>query len=112
MAEIERSFNGMTDRYEWDFTRCLPGNGWAQVDTTQDASYFGTWANPFERKIVNYCEGDITETTASDDDEFITELMKTVDWNRDAGYWKGIDGMCSERIIARFTELGLSDLLH
>ena len=47
-----------TDRYIFDFKLCTTGKGWAQVDTEQDASYFGTWANPFELKVVSYTEGD------------------------------------------------------
>ena len=34
------------DRYVYDFGLCTYEKGWAQVDTAQDASYFGTWANP------------------------------------------------------------------
>ena len=30
------------DRYTYDFGHCSYENGWAQVDTAQDASYFGT----------------------------------------------------------------------
>ena len=31
------------DRYTYDFGLCSFEKGWAQVDTAQDASYFGTW---------------------------------------------------------------------
>ena len=43
--KITREF-GPGDRYVYDFGLCSYENGWAQVDTAQDASYFGTWANP------------------------------------------------------------------
>ena len=32
------------DRYVYDFGLCNHEKGWAQVDTAQDASYFGKWA--------------------------------------------------------------------
>ena len=48
------------DRYVYDFGLCSYENGWAQVDTAQDASYFGTWANPTRLMIFSYCEGDTT----------------------------------------------------
>ena len=74
--KTERSFNPMTDRYAFDFTRCTADKGFAQVDTGQDASYFGTWANPFDFKIVTYCEGDITIETAESADEFRSALLR------------------------------------
>jgi hypothetical protein len=43
--ETIRGFE-MTNRYTFDFGTCSPQNGFAQVDTGQDAYYFGTWANP------------------------------------------------------------------
>ena len=48
------------DRYTYDFGLCSFENGWAQIDTAQDASYFGTWANPTRLMIFSYCEGDTT----------------------------------------------------
>ena len=34
------------DRYVYDFGLCRYEKGWAQIDTAQDASFFGTWADP------------------------------------------------------------------
>lgn len=31
------------ERYDFDFGECSYANGWAQIDTRQDASYYGTW---------------------------------------------------------------------
>ncbi len=39
--KITREF-APADRYTYDFGLCSYENGWAQVDTAQDASYFGT----------------------------------------------------------------------
>jgi hypothetical protein len=106
-------FNPMTDRYAFDFDLCSHRKGWAQVDTGQDASYFGTWAHPHKRQIVTYAEGDITVTTAENDEEFVAGLRMIRDWNEESGHgFKGIDGMCDDKIIAEFNRLGLGELLH
>ena len=57
--KITREF-ASADRYVYDFGFCSYEKCWAQVDTAQDASYFGTWANPARLVIFNYCEGDTT----------------------------------------------------
>jgi hypothetical protein len=100
------------DRYAFDFNTCTSELGWAQVDTTQDAWYYGTWANPITLEVVNYCEGDVTHSKNATKQEFIAEIHALHKWNSDNGYWKGIDGMCNERIINAFTALGLAHLLH
>ena len=108
-----RLFDGMTDRYAFDFNTCTGANGWAQVDTSQDASYFGTWANPFDLKIVTYCEGDITVNAAADSAEFVAELRSIKAWNDEQGHkFHGIDGMLRDDIIAQFKAIGCGGLLH
>ena len=67
--KITREF-APADRYLYDFGLCSYANGWAQVDTAQDASYFGTWANPTRLLIFNYCEGDTTLHEAETPEEF------------------------------------------
>jgi hypothetical protein len=109
--EIERSFTA-ADRYLYDFRKCPASEGWAQVDTRQDAPYYGTWANPTLRKIVNYCEGDVTVTHCDNDAEFIQAVREMQAWNAEREYWIGIDGMCVPEIITRFEALGLGELLH
>lgn len=103
-----------SERYEYDFGRCSLANGWAQVDTGQDAPYFGTWANPETLEILCYCEGDVTEQKADTPVEFASEMLRIRDWADEiAGGFKGIDpGLSPNRIKDRFEELGLGDLLH
>ena len=36
------------DRYLFDFYHCSTKKGYAQLDTSQDASYYGTWTNPLK----------------------------------------------------------------
>ena len=65
---ITRDFKPMSDRYGFDFGPCSNANGFAQIDTRQDASYYGTWCSPAARTIVNYCEGDVTTTVCDKHD--------------------------------------------
>ncbi len=83
--KITREF-AAADRYLYDFGLCSYENGWAQVDTAQDASYFGIWANPTRRMIFSYCEGDTTLKEAASPDEFAAELREIDAWNRARGY--------------------------
>jgi len=101
------------DRYLYDFKLCTIARGFAQVDTDQDAWYFGTWANPERRLIVTYCEGDVTKRTAETDAEFSAEIRGIKQWNEDQGHrFKGIDPGFNEALKARFVTVGLGDLLH
>lgn len=91
MIHIQRGFNP-SDRYTYDFGQCTTGNGWAQIDTSQDASYFGTWINPELRQILCYCEGDVTVQTADTDTELVDEVMRIKTWNEEQGHrFLGID---------------------
>ena len=74
------------DCYIYDFGLCSYEKGWAQVDTAQDASYFGTWANPTRLMIFSYCEGDTTSEDAASPEEFATELREIDACNRGNGY--------------------------
>ena len=107
-----RLFESQTDRYAFDWGLCSAKNGFAQVDTCQDAGYFGTWANPTTLTTVSYAEGDIVINQAETDAEFVEECRAIKGFYDDQGYKCAIDGMCDDDIIARFNSLGLSDLLH
>ena len=88
------------DRYVFDFGLCSYENGWAQVDTAQNASYFGTWADP-------------TLKEAASPEEFAAELREIDVWNRAHGYGPArIDPGFDPAIKAAFEGLGLVDLLH
>ena len=88
-------------------------NGWAQVDTAQDASYFGTWANPTRLMIFTYCEGDTTLKEAASPEEFAAELREIDVWNRAHGYGPAkIDPGYDLAMKAVFLRLGLGDMLH
>ena len=67
-----RDFRPLSDRYSFDCGPCSYANGFAQIDTRQDASYYGSWASPTRRTIVNFCEGDVTTTVCESDEEFVS----------------------------------------
>ena len=110
---IER-ITGFTpsDRYLYDFGACTYAKGWAQIDTRQDASYYGTWTNPERREIFTYCEGDTTLVRCSTDDDYKQALRDVIAWNKEAGYWLGIDPGFSEAMKNHFVRLGFGEELH
>lgn len=99
-------------RYDYDFGACNYKKGWAQLDTWQDASYFGVWINPKTLSIFTYCEGDTTLQRCEDEDEFKAEVLKAVEFHSTEDTEAKIDGMCNKAIISAFTELGLDHILH
>jgi hypothetical protein len=112
MAKITRGSEVMGDRYKYDFHLCRPADGWAQLDTRQDASYYGNWINPLTLKLFSYCEGDTTLTECADAADFIQTVRVCVAWHKEREYFIGIDAMCSERIVEAFTSLGLAEFFH
>jgi len=104
----KNSFHPNGDRYILDMGECSVSKGFAQVDTTQDAWYFGTWASPKKLRVVQYCEGDLSIYDCDDKAEFVTWIRDLADTD----YFKGIDGMLNDEIIKGFRAVGLGDLLH
>jgi hypothetical protein len=103
---------GHADRLFFDFGDCSSANGFAQLDTRQDACYFGTWANPLRLVIFNYCEGDQTTHQCDSEAEFVAEVRRIEMFNRDLGFGFGIDPGCNAELRQRFVALGLGDLIH
>jgi len=112
-ATIERGFL-QTDRYRYDFGPCSLAKGWAQIDTAQDASYFGQWTNPESRQVYSYIEGDQTLTTYETDAEYAEGLRELAAWTNDRGHGPclidagGADCIVHQHLVA----MGLSDLMH
>tara|TARA_B100001094_G_scaffold9325_1_gene8323 strand:- start:418 stop:747 length:330 start_codon:yes stop_codon:yes gene_type:complete len=96
------------DRYYFDFNL----KGYSQVDTKQDASYYGHWASPFDFKLVGYVEGDVTISTAPNKKEFVELMRSTAKWYSDNDDKLNIDCMLKEDQKQAWKELGLADLLH
>lgn len=100
------------DRYQFDFKLCTYAKGWAQLDTSQDASYFGTWINPTERKIASYCEGDVTVQTTETDEELVSLVAEIKGWNESNGHrFIGIDPGYGDDMMERLTAAGLGAFL-
>ena len=99
------------DRYVFDFDLCQPTDGWAQVDTANDAHYFGIWANPFSLKTCQYIEGDVTVNSCETVDEFIHEIESFFTAYGPDGRF-GIDPLGREDIAQRFIELNLGHHVH
>jgi hypothetical protein len=110
--ELTLGFKPMGDRYVYDFKNCNYSDGWAQLDTKQDASYYGNWINPSKRLLFSYAEGDTVLTTCTDDEDFITAVRECCDWHKERGYFIGIDAMCVPEIEAEFDRMGLGEFLH
>lgn len=112
MSIITRGFTPCGDRYVFDFKLCTSAKGWAQLDTSQDASYYGNWVNPTTFETVSHCEGDQTHIKYDDEAEFIAGLTEALRWHAEHGYNPKIDGMCNPTIIEALTRLGFAKDLH
>ena len=99
------------DRYLFDFDLCSTSKGWAQIDTSCDASYYGHWANAQRLQIVAYVEGDITIKTADNTTEFAEEIESLAKWCKDSGSRFALDPAMSEPVISSFREIGLGHFL-
>ena len=107
------AFNPSINRYLFDVTLCTAEDGWAQLDTTQDAPGYGNWANPFNRQVMIFQAGDETLHQAATDAEFVQAVRSVKTSQETCGHaFKGIDTMRSTRLRARFEALGLTDLLY
>lgn len=107
------AFVGDGDRYAFDFKLCTTDKGWAQLDTAQDAWYFGNWANPFTRELMHYAEGDVSRVTCETDDEFTAEVRRVCDWYAEHdGNRPGLDPGFNAELKAQFERLGLAEWLH
>ena len=109
----ETDFMGNIERYHFDFGECSASLGYAQVDTSQDAPYFGIWTNPLNLTTVSYMEGDIYRNTAESVEEYV-EFIRQLKSEYEAMGTKisGIDPMLNSEISNRLIEIGLGDLIH
>jgi rubredoxin len=111
MKKITREFH-QADRYVYD-RLCSTKKGFAQIDTPQDAWYFGMWCNPFKRIVFSYIEGDCITVTVDTDKEFVKELRELWEYEKAQGYTTcGIDPGFNQELKDKFIALGLSDMLH
>jgi hypothetical protein len=105
-----RACDSMGEPKDFDFRLCAYVEGWVQIDTKLDASFYRMWCHPDKRQIVSYRDGHITIIRCTDDETFVVEMRHAAEWNREQGYWIGIDAGEDQR--HRIIRLGLADLLH
>ena len=111
--KITRDFRPLSDRYGFDCGPCSYANGFAQIDTKQDAPWYAQWCSVSARTIVSFCEGDVTTTVCETDAEFAAQLRELAQWNAEAGYGPmKIDAVFHDELRQAFEKLGLADLLH
>ena len=107
-----RNFRPLSDRYHSDTGPRAYANGFAKIDTKQDAPCYG-WVAPSQRTIVSSCEGDVTTTGCETDEELAAQIRDLPRWNDEAGYGPTkIDAVCHDELGQAFEQLGLADLLH
>ena len=98
------------ERYQFDFGPCTVSKGFAQLDTKNDAPYFGMWASVREKKIISFVEGDLYVTIADTIEEFCAEMRRTAEFY--GSEWLGIDTGFNRELAPEYEEIGLGDLLH
>lgn len=110
---VERRFLPDIDRYHFDFGECSYEKGFAQIDTDQDAPWFGQWCSPSALLIVSYAEGDLTIRSCADSAEFAEALRALSRWEAEQGRSPArIDPGLQPAMREAFEALGLADLLH
>lgn len=48
--------------------------GWLRYPTSQDAWYYGVWANPVKLQTLSYCEQDVTHIVCETQEQFDAEM--------------------------------------
>jgi hypothetical protein len=112
MVKTESYYNGT--RYSFD--RSLLPKGYYQIDTSEDAYYYGNWINPIERKRVAFAEGDLREIQYESDEEMVQGLKEMDAWEKEHSGSKGIKidlgWHVDEKATELFKKLELSHLLY
>lgn len=107
-----REFDCDGSRYFYD---CNLPRHYAQLLTSEDASYYGNWASPINRRLISYAEGDIVTTCCTSDQEFKEELLAFAAFCKRAGlHFYGIDPGVSppEELLELWRSHQLNDLLR
>ena len=94
-------------RYALDFGKCSTENNYAQVDTDQDASYYGTWINPFIHQIISYVEEEIIIKTFKTNEEFFNEIEEMKNFGL-----TGIDPGFNKKLKEELISIGLKKFLY
>ena len=101
---VERSFLAGADRYVFDFNECTPGSGWQQLDTAEDASYFGVWLHPERLETLSFIEGDVIRVFCADSASYNAEVEALCESYQAAPAFLTIDleeGLTTEHYVDR-----------
>ena len=93
------------DRYFYDWGPC---RGWPQLDTNQDASYYGTWCHPKMLVFVSFIEGEETVIELGSEREFIKEINDWYKSMKDGGHNPRIDPGLKDEISSELERMGLT----
>lgn len=105
IAKYEHNPN--IDRYWFDM-RLSSKKGWAQVDTTEDAYYYGLWLHPKSRRMINFAEGDIV-TMRFDSHGEVRGFLQALKQNHSL---KGIDPGFNKRLLHDLKRNRYTPYLH
>ena len=111
---ITRGFIADCEICRYTFDSSLPSD-FAQLETSEDASYYGNWASAKRLTLFSYCEGDTTRTVCETVEEFKQEIEKFKAFCDRLDYrFHGIDPgwKHSEEIIQPWRDAGLDHLIH
>ena len=94
------------------FDNRLPSD-YAQLDTSEDASWYGNWASAQRLAFISYAEGDCCITTCDSEEEFVSEFTRFKEFCDRVGYdFKGIDPGLDPDHKAEWERVGLGSFLY
>ena len=93
------------DRYQLDSELA----GFAQIDSSEDAPYYGNWASAERLQLVSFTEGEVCVTACDGPDEFKAEVLRVVGFLQGLGTFRGIDPRSGG--AEAWDALGLGELL-
>lgn len=94
------------------FDNRLPSD-YAQLDTSEDASWYGNWASAQRLTFISYAEGDCVVTKCETVEEFKEEFKSFLSFCDRVGYrFLGIDPGLNEPSKDSWLQIGLNEFLH
>jgi hypothetical protein len=107
-----RGFEPHQTRYFFDSKL----KGFAQLDTAEDASYYGNWANASTLELFSFAEGDTCHTKCETVEDFRAEMLSFVEFCERQGndYFRGIDPgpYHTPEVLKPWKDAGLIHLIH
>jgi hypothetical protein len=80
------------NRYFFDNGECNPAEtNFCQLDTWQDASYFGIWADPVGLRVVKFIESEVYRHEFDSEAAFCEKVRSTLEHNRQGEGHASID---------------------